>query len=492
MEGGRIITEAAKDWQERAKERQERVRELGAKLEAGVREIFESGKYQEYLAAMSKFHHYSFGNTMLIWLTKPEATRVAGYTTWKSMGRYVKSGEKAISVLAPAPYKRTIREKVIDPHTQRPMTGPDGSPLVRERVIRVPAYKPVPVFDISQTDGQPLPEICVDLIGDVENYEAFMEALHRVSPVPIEFMPITTGANGYFDPLAQNIAVKEGMGQMATVRTTIHEISHAVLHNTTVPIPEDARKYRELSVCGIPALASEERIDAETVPDGLFVYDLCLPEMVGETTHAGVTAQDAPTVTTAEPSAVPLFPSAATAAAVYGTAELCAGTLITAKPLSIPEGGFLSLDGKLEIKETIVTIPGLRQRQKKDRHTQEVEAESVAFTVCSSFGIETDQKSFGYVASWSKDKTLPELRASMETIVKTADHLITKINKVYAEVCKERGIAQTEPWEQTLETAKETAAEMAAERRETERTKPRNAGKSNRAKTSRKRSAAAR
>ena len=147
---------------------------------------------------------------------------------------------------------------------------------------------------------------------------------------------------------------------------------------------------------------------------------------------------------------------------------------------------------QLEIKETIVTIPGLRQRQKKDRHTQEVEAESVAFTVCSSFGIETDQKSFGYVASWSKDKTLPELRTSMETIVKTADHLITRINKAYAEVCKERGIVQTEPWEQTLKTAKETAAEMAAERMETERTKPRSAGKSSRAKANRKRSAAAR
>ena len=224
MEGGRNITQAAKEWQERAKERQERVRELGAKLEAGVREIFESGKYQEYLAAMSKFHNYSFGNTMLIWLTKPEATRVAGYTTWKSMGRYVKSGEKAISVLAPAPYKRTIQEKVIDPNTRMPVNGADGSPLVRERVIRVSAYKPVAVYDIGQTDGKPLPEICVDLTGDVENYEAFMEALHRVSPVPIEFIPITNGANGFFNHVEQNIAVKEGMGQMATVRTTIHEI----------------------------------------------------------------------------------------------------------------------------------------------------------------------------------------------------------------------------------------------------------------------------
>ncbi|MBP5719097.1 MAG: hypothetical protein J6X53_09015, partial [Abditibacteriota bacterium] len=450
----------------------------------GVREIFESGKYQEYLAAMSKFHNYSFGNTMLIWLTKPEATRVAGYTTWKSMGRYVKSGEKAISVLAPAPYKRTIREKVIDPSTQRPMTGPDGNPLVRERVIRVPAYKPVAVYDIGQTDGKRLPERCVDLTGDVENYEAFMEALHRVSPVPIEFIPITNGANGFFNHVEQNIAVKEGMGQMATVRTTIHEIVHSVLHNTTAPIPEDAKKYRELSVCGIPALASEERIDAADVPDGLFIYDLCSQEMSEEI------AQDAPTVTTAEPSALSMFPSAA--AAEYGTAELCAGTLITAKPLSIPEGGSLPLDGKLEIKETIVTIPGLQQSVKKDRNTREVEAESVAYTVCSSFNISTNQKSFGYVASWSKDKTLPELKASMETIVKTADHLITKINKAYAEVCKERGIAQTEPWEEALETAKETAAEMAAERKKTQREKTGKTGRNSGRKTGKKRSEAAR
>ena len=146
----------------------------------------------------------------------------------------------------------------------------------------------------------------------------------------------------------------------------------------------------------------------------------------------------------------------------------------------------------MEIKETIVTIPGLQQKQKKDRHTREVEAESVTYTVCSSFNISTNQKSFGYVASWSKDKTLPELRASMETIVKTADRLITKINKAYAEVCKERGIAQTEPWEQTLETAKETAEKVAAERQETRRTRKGNAGRSGVKKAAKKRSAAAR
>ncbi|MBQ9349361.1 MAG: hypothetical protein IJT94_18825 [Oscillibacter sp.] len=409
-------------------------------------------------------------------------------------GTLCQAGEKGIPILAPAPYKRTIREKVIDPNTRKPMTGADGSPLVRERVIRVPAYKPVPVFDISSTEGKPLPEICVDLTGDVENYEAFMEALRRVSPVPIEFIPITTGANGYFNHLEQSISVKEGMGQMATVRTTIHEISHATLHNTTAPIPEDAKKYRELSVYGIPALASEERIDAADVPDGLFVYDLCGPECVTEEGLgiAGETGQDAPEALTTEPPAAPLFPSAATAAAEYGTAELCAGTLITAKPLSIPEGGFLPLDGKLEFKETIVTIPGLRQRQKKDRHTREVEAESVAFTVCSSFGLETDQKSFGYVASWSKDKTLPELRSSMETIVKTADRLIRDINKAYAEVCKERGIDQTEPWEQTLENAKEIAATTAEVRKETKRVKPGRTGRNSGGNTSRKRPAAAR
>ena len=196
--------------------------------------MFESGHYREYLRTMSRFHRYSLNNTILIWLQNPGASRVAGFRAWQEMGRYVKRGEHGITIFAPAPFKTIIQQKQIDPDTQQVILGRDGKPVMTEQEIKVPAYKAVTVFDIAQTDGEPLPEIVTPLTGDVEHYEAFLEALRRSAPVPMAIEPIEDGSNGFFSLKEQRIVVRAGMSQAQTVETSIHEAAHSLVHNYAV------------------------------------------------------------------------------------------------------------------------------------------------------------------------------------------------------------------------------------------------------------------
>ena len=285
------------------------VREITDKLEQGIKELFESERFKEYLRTMSKFYSYSFNNTLLIAMQKPDATYVAGYTSWqRNFDRQVMKGEKGIKILAPAPYKTQEEREKIDPVTQKPVIGADGNAVTETVEVLRPAFKVVSVFDVSQTDGKELPDIIVDeLKGTVENYEAFFDALKQESPVPISFEDIPGCAKGFFSPVESRIAIQEGMSEIQTVKTAIHEIAHAKLH----------------------AFKPDEK--------------------------------------------------------------------------AAPE-------------------------DKKDRHTKEVEAESVAYTVCQRYGIETSDYSFGYIAGWSSGKETKELKSSLETIRKTAAEMIESID----------------------------------------------------------------
>ena len=287
----------------------QQVREITDKLEQGIKELFESERFKEYLRTMSKFYNYSFNNTLLIAMQKPEATYVAGYTSWKkNFGRHVKAKESGIKILAPAPYKAQEEREKIDPLTQKPVIGADGKVVTETVEVLRPAFKVVSVFDVSQTDGKELPDIIVDeLKGTVENYEAFFDALKQESPVPISFEDIPGGAKGFFSPVESRIAIQEGMSEIQTVKTAIHEIAHAKLH----------------------AVKPDEKAAHE---------------------------------------------------------------------------------------------------DKKDRHTKEVEAESVAYTVCQRYGIETSDYSFGYIAGWSSGKETKELKSSLDTIRKTAAEMIESID----------------------------------------------------------------
>lgn len=304
----------------------ERLKEITDSIEAEIKELFESEKYKQYLQTMSRFHRYSVNNTMLIYMQKPDATLVAGFNKWRDQfERNVNKGEHGIKIIAPTPYKKKIEEQKLDPDTRFPMLDADGKVIMEEKEIKIPMYKPVTVFDVSQTSGKPLPQLANDLSGNVQDYEAFMEAIRRASPVPIEIKPIGRGMDGFFSPEDQSITLREGMSEVQTVCAAIHEIAHSKLHNY--------EKQKEAA-----AAASE---NTEPV-------------------------------------------------------------------------------------------------KKKDRRTEEVEAESISYSVCAYYGIATGENSFGYIATWSKDKELPELRASLETINKTASELITDIDRSYAQLMKER------------------------------------------------------
>lgn len=306
----------------------EQLAEITARIEDGIKDLFQSDKYAQYLKTMSRFHNYSFNNTMLIFMQKPNATAVAGFKAWQEQfERQVKKGEKGIRIIAPSPYKKKISEPKLDPDTDLPLRDKDGKIIYEETVIRIPAYRPVSVFDVSQTYGKPLPTIASSLDGTVEHYEAFMEAVKRTSPVPIDFKPLREGLDGFFDASAQSITLREGMSEIQTVCAAIHEIGHAKLHNY------------------------EKQKEEETSKDE-----------------------------NAEPP------------------------------------------------------------KKKDRRTEEVEAESVAFAVCAYFGIETGENSFGYIATWSQSKELTELKSSLDTIRQAASEIINGVEENFEEVCKERGI----------------------------------------------------
>ena len=325
----------------------ERLQQITAGIEQGIKELFESEKYMRYLSVMSRFHRYSVNNTMLIYMQKPDATLVAGYNKWKNQfERHVKRGEHGITIIAPTPFKKKIEEQKLDPDTKAPILDAEGKAVMEEREVEIPMFRPVKVFDVSQTDGKPLPELASTLSGSVQNYEAFMEALRRSAPVPLSVEPMAANMDGYFSPDQQRIAIRAGMSEVQTVSAAVHEIAHSKLHNY--------------------AKAQEE-------------------------------------------------------AARAGDKE---------------------------------------PPKKKDRNTEEVEAESISYAVCQYYGIQTGENSFGYIANWSQGKELPELRASLETINKAAGELIADIDRHYKVICKERGIDLTAAPEPQRDPIEQLAADI--------------------------------
>ena len=401
----------------------ERLREITDGIEQGIKELFESEKYMRYLSVMSRFHRYSVNNTMLIYMQKPDATLVAGYNKWKDQfERHVKKGEHGITIIAPTPYKKKIEEQKLDPDTKAPILDKDGKIVTEEKEIEIPMFRPVKVFDVSQTDGKPLPELASSLSGNVPNYEAFMEALRRSAPVPITFEAMAADTDGYFSADHQKIAIRQGMSEVQTVSATVHEIAHSKLHNQKkIQIAND-EQYQEIELFDKPGLFSNGRIARDNLPEGVYCYDLrgsdydpgepvCVEEQV-VVNHAG--------------------------------------SVLLTEPLELAENGRLMLTEEegLNFVGGFSTLAQFLQEQKKDRHTEEVEAESISYAVCKYFGIETGENSFGYIASWSQGKELKELRASLETINKTSGTLISDIERHYKEICKERGIdpnAKKEP-----------------------------------------------
>ena len=382
----------------------ERLQEITAGIEQGIKELFESEKYMRYLSVMSKFHRYSVNNTMLIYMQRPDATLVAGFNKWKNQfERHVKKGEHGITIIAPTPYKKKIEEMKRDPDTHAPILDADGKAVMEEKEIEIPMFRPVKVFDVSQTDGKPLPELASSLSGTVPHYEAFMEALRRSAPVPIEFEPMAENMDGYFSSDQQRIAIREGMSEVQTVSAAVHETAHSKLH--------DPKKYE-----------AEPTWKIVMVSEGGTKHDFRL---------------DFATEAEAEQ-----------AAAEEGWRY-------------VDENRF---EWRLEVEEDLTAV----KQAAKNRNTEEVEAESISYAVCQYFGIQTGENSFGYIASWSKDKELKELRASLETINKTSCELINDIERNYKEICKERGIdltATPEP-EQTPPQAVKEVSQPSAEYQE--------------------------
>ncbi|MFQ9723440.1 MAG: LPD28 domain-containing protein [[Clostridium] innocuum] len=413
----------------------ERLREITDGIEQGIKELFESEKYMCYLSVMSRFHRYSVNNTMLIYMQKPDATLVAGYNKWKDQfERHVKKGEHGITIIAPTPYKKKIEEQKLDPDTKAPILDKDGKIVTEEKEIEIPMFRPVKVFDVSQTDGKPLPELASSLSGNVPNYEAFMEALRRSAPVPITFEAMAADTDGYFSADHQKIAIRQGMSEVQTVSATVHEIAHSKLHNQKkIQIAND-EQYQEIELFDKLGLFSNGRIARDNLPEGVYCYDLrgsdydpgdpvCVEERV-VVNHAG--------------------------------------SVLLTEPLELTEDGRLMLTEEKGLNFTggFSTLSQFLQKQRKDRHTEEVEAESISYAVCKYFGIETGENSFGYIASWSQGKELKELRASLETINKTSGTLISDIERHYKEICKERGIdphAKVEPEPAPIEQPEDAA-----------------------------------
>ena len=316
----------------------EKLKEITDRLEQGIAELFDSERYKEYLKVMSKFHNYSFRNTVLIAMQKPDASLLAGFSARKNnFERNVMRGQKGIKIIAPSPYKIKQEMQKIDPHTQKPIIGKDGKPVTEEKEITIPAYKVVSVFDVSQTEGKELPDIAVDeLTGDVDRYKDFFAALEKTSPVPIAFENIEGGSHGYYHLEDKRIAINEGMSELQTLKTAIHEIAHAKLHDIDLNAPKD------------------------------------------------------------------------------------------------------------------------EQQPHVDRRTREVEAESVAYTVCQHYGLDTSDYSFGYVAGWSSGRELSELKSSLETIRSAAAEIINSIDGNLAELQKAQDKEQTAGQEQP--TREEKAA----------------------------------
>ena len=355
----------------------DRLKEISDSIENGIKELFESEKYKNYLRTMSRFHKYSVNNTMLIYMQKPDATVVAGFNKWRDQfERNVLKGEKGIKIIAPTPYKKKIEEAKLDPDTKLPMLDADGKTIMEEKEIRIPMYKPVTVFDVSQTEGKPLPQLAADLTGSVQNYEVFMEAVKRSAPVPV-FMENMTGMDGYYDDENRRIAVRTGMSEVQTVCAAIHEIAHSLLHS-------HSKETNELTPSWKVVMVSE-----------------------------GGTKRDFSSGFKTEAEAKH-----------FAEAE---------NWRYLDENRF---EWRLEVEEDLSAV----KTAALSRNTEEVQAESISYAVCAYFGIETGENSFGYIATWSKGKELPELKASLETINRTASGLITDIDRNYKALIKERGL----------------------------------------------------
>ena len=284
-------------------------------LESGVEELFTSNRYKEFLKTMAKFHNYSFNNTMLIAMQRPDATLVTSYKNWQSMGRQVMKGEKGITIIAPAPYKKMKEKEVLD-ENQRPIMGTDGKPKTEQVEVTVPHFKAVTVFDIAQTSGEPIQTLAPELLtAAVQDFDSFMQAIQKISPVPIRFDEIDGNANGYYHNADKEIVIKKGLSESQTLKTAIHETVHAKLHDK-------------------------------------------------------------------------------------------------------------------EIMESLGV--------EKDRLTKEVEAESVAYCVCSSFGLDTSDYSFPYIAGWSSSREMKEMKASMDVIRKTAGEMIDQLTEELEIILEEK------------------------------------------------------
>lgn len=249
----------------------DRIKEITAGIEQGIMELFETDRYRSYLTTMSRFHRYSLNNVMLIHAQRPDATLVAGFNKWKnSFGRHVKRGEKGIQILAPTPYKIKVEKEKLDPDTRMPMLDQDGNTITEEKEVTIPMYKIVNVFDVSQTDGRPLPQLATTLTGDVAQYEVFLEALRRTSPVPIAIQPIADDTDGFFNLDTQSITLREGMSQVQTICAGVHEIAHAKLHNY--------EKMTELADDGKTVLSPDEKdrnteeVEAESISYAVCQY----------------------------------------------------------------------------------------------------------------------------------------------------------------------------------------------------------------------------
>lgn len=279
----------------------DKIKELTEKLEAGIKEVFTSDRYREYLSTMNKFHNYSFNNSMLIHMQKPEASYVAGYKTWETMDRHVKKGEKGISILAPCPYKVKKPIEIFDPKTGQIKRDSQGNPITEEKEVQYASFRAISIFDISQTEGKTLPELAKVLQGEIPDYTVLMDSVRDVAPAPIRFEEWDKLKKGHYDLVDKEIVIKSGMSELQTVKTAIHETAHSILHKDKAHV--------------------------------------------------------------------------------------------------------------------------------KDSATMEVEAESVAFVVCQHLGLDTSDYSFGYLAGWSSNKELPELKSSLQTIQKTAHELIENLDR---------------------------------------------------------------
>lgn len=279
----------------------DKIKELTDKLEAGIKEVFTSGRYREFLSAMNKFHSYSYNNTMLILMQKPEASYVAGFKTWETLGRRIKKGEKGITILAPCPYKTVNYVDVVDPNTGQVKRDEQGNPMKERKKIARASFKAIAIFDISQTEGKPLPELVKELQGEIQDYKVLMDSVKEVAPVPIRFEEWDARKKGHYDLGKKEIVIKSGMSELQTVKTAIHETAHSILHKD--------------------------------------------------------------------------------------------------------------------------------QAHVKDKKTMEVQAESISYIVCQRLGLDTSDYSFGYLAGWSSNKELPELKSSLQTIQDTAREVIEQLDR---------------------------------------------------------------